>query len=332
MRRVVVVGGTGFVGRAVVRLLVAQGIETSVLARNFSPELEALGVRQLNGDILDADFLNSAFAGHDTVIHLAAKTGIWGNKKEFQAVNIDGSRNCIAACRENKIPVLVFASTPGVVYQKGDLCGVNERTPYARNHLSHYVRSKALAEQAILAANSETLRTVVLRLHPVWGPGDTDLIPRLLGQARCRQLTRVGNGHNLVDVTYIDNAADALVLAARNLHGPATAAGKPYFISQGEPVNLWNWLNKFFRRLDIPVVESSISFARAYLLGMLSEAFHSCFRLKREPCMTRFLAVQLAKSHWFSIENASRDLGYAPRVTTAEGINNVLHWIKNSDF
>ncbi|MDG4476581.1 NAD-dependent epimerase/dehydratase family protein [Thiovibrio frasassiensis] len=332
MQRVLVLGGSGFVGRALVQRLVADGVETAVLARRAFPEAEVLGVRVFSGDICDLDFLTNSLAGYDTVIHLASKAGIWGDKNEYYQTNVSGTQNVIDACRANAISVLVYASTPGVVYQKDDLCGVNERTPYARNFLSDYARSKAIAEKMVLDANAEGLKTIALRPHLIWGPGDTDLIPRLLGQARCRQLKRVGDGHNLVDVTYIDNAVDAFVLAAKNLHGQATGAGKPYFISQGEPVNLWNWLNKFFRRLDIPIVEESISFHKAYLAGVVMEAFCTLSKRKKEPCMTRFLAVQLAKSHWFSIENANRDLGYFPKVSTGEGINTILQWVNKSQL
>jgi len=332
MQRVVVLGGSGFVGRALVQGLVADGIETTVVARRAFPEAEGLGVRFLSGDIGDADFLHNSLAGYDTVFHLASKTGIWGDKEEYYRTNVAGTQNVLDACRANNIPALVYASTPVVVYQKDDLCGVNERTPYARDFLCDYAQSKAIAEKMVLEANSNALKTIALRPHLVWGPGDTNHIPRLLGQARCRQLKRVGDGHNLVDVTYIDNAADAFILAAKNLHGPASGAGKPYFISQGEPVNLWNWLNKFFRRLDIPIVEESISFQQAYLTGMFMEKAFPLARIKREPCMTRFLAVQLAKSHWFSIENANRDLGYFPKVSTAEGINNILQWVNKNEL
>ena len=330
MQRVVVLGGSGFVGRALVQRLVDEGIETAVVARNAFPEAEPLGVRFLSGDIGDTDFLKNSLAGYDTVIHLASKSGIWGDKNGYYTTNVVGTQNVLDACRANNVAALVYAGTPGVVYQKDDLCGVNERTPYARKFLSDYVRSKAKAEQMVLEANSDTLKTIALRPHLIWGPGDINLIPRLLGQARCRQLKRVGDGHNLVDVTYIDNAVDAFILAGKNLHGTASGAGKPYFISQGEPVNLWNWLNKFFRRLDIPIVEESIPFQKAYVMGMLMEKVFPLARIKREPCMTRFLAVQLAKSHWFSIENANRDLGYFPKVSTAEGINTMLQWVSKN--
>ncbi|HIJ80017.1 MAG: NAD-dependent epimerase/dehydratase family protein [Desulfobulbaceae bacterium] len=332
MRKVIVTGGSGFIGQAVVRHLVAEGFEVATLARTPHSTSESPGVHQFSGDIADLDFLNNAFVGIDTVIHLAAKTGIWGRKEDFFKTNVIGTQNVLAACKQCGVSALVFASTPSVVFDKNDLCGINERTPYSHNYLCHYTHSKSIAEGLALAANSESLKVTVLRPNLVWGPGDTNLIPRLLGQARCSQLRRIGDGRNLVDVTYIDNAADAFVLAAKRLHESDDPAGKVYFISQGEPVNLWNWINKFFRRLDLPVVERRLSFSRAYYWGMLTEACYSLFRIKKEPCMTRFLAVQLARSHWFSIENAIRDLGYTPKVTTADGINRVVDWVKNSSI
>ncbi len=330
MKKVIVTGGSGFLGKAVVRKLLEQNVEIAVLARNLSSSTEQLGVRQICGDIRDLDFLKSSFLGYDTVIHLAAKTGIWGAKEDYFSVNLQGTHKVIEACLAAGVSALVYASTPSVVYHNGDLCGVNERTPYTHSFLSPFTQSKMLAEKAVLDSNSDYLKATVLRPHLIWGPGDTNLIPRLLGKARCRQLRRVGDGHNLVDITFLDNAAEAFVLAARELHGEAQSAGKAYFISQGEPVNLWNWLNRFFRRLDIPVIESSVSFRQAYYVGMFFEFFYTLFHIKNEPCMTRFLAVELAKSHWFSIENAHRDFGYAPHVSTTEGINRVIDWIKQS--
>ena len=332
MRKVIVTGGSGFIGHAVVRQLVADGFEVATLARSPDTTGGINGVHQFCGDITDLDFVNSSFVGFDTVIHLAAKTGIWGSREDFFKINVDGTKNVIAACQQCGVSALVFASTPSVIFDKNDLCGINERTPYAHNSLCNYTQSKISAEKLVLDANSEDLKVTVLRPNLVWGPGDTNLIPRLLGQVRCSQLRRVGDGRNLVDVTYIDNAADAFVLAAKCLHEPEVNGGKVYFISQGDPVNLWNWMNKFFRRLDLPAVEHGISFSRAYYLGMFFETCYNVFRIKKEPCMTRFLAVQLAKSHWFSIENATRDLGYMPKVTTAEGINRVVEWVKDSSL
>jgi nucleoside-diphosphate-sugar epimerase len=224
---------------------------------------------------------------------------------------------------------LVYTSTPSVVFDRSDLSGADETAPYARKYLCYYASSKAVAEQMVLAANSEVLKTCAIRPHLVWGPGDPHLIPRLVERGKRKQLKIVGNGSNLVDISYIDNVADAHFLAAENLNSSATAAGNPYFISQGEPVNLWNWINDLFVRLGIAPVKKKIGFRSAYAVGTFLEGLHLWFSVEKEPRMTRFLAEQLAKSHWFSIDKARRDLGYTPRVSTNEGLARVAEWFSN---
>ncbi|MBU0484689.1 MAG: NAD-dependent epimerase/dehydratase family protein [Proteobacteria bacterium] len=328
MRKAIVTGGGGFVGLSLVRRLVAQGVEVAVVGRNHYPVLDELGVISFQGDIRDLEFLTNAFHGYDTVFHVAAKAGIWGRWSDYYSINVTGTENVIAACLENSIDTLVYTSTPSVVFSNVDLCGVNELTRYATSFLCHYAHTKVIAEKIILAANGDNLRTVALRPHLVWGPGDPNLIPRLIDRGRKGLLKKVGDGRNLVDISYVDNVAQAHVLAARNLKSSGTAAGKPYFISQGEPVNLWNWINKFFRRIDVPSVEKSISFRQAYLAGWTMEMTHKLLGRQDEPLMTRFLAEQLAKSHWFSMDNALKDFNYIPEVSTLEGMNRMVEWFK----
>jgi nucleoside-diphosphate-sugar epimerase len=322
-----VTGGGGFLGSAIVRQLVDKGIEVAVFGRNHYPHLEGLGVRQFQGDILDSDVLINAMQGYDTVFHVAAKAGIWGAKLEFEQSNVIGTRNVLGACFASGVTSLVFTSTPSVVFDRRDLHGVNETIPYARRFLCYYASSKALAEQMVLAANSDVLKTCAIRPHLVWGPGDPHLIPRLVERGKRNQLKIIGNGSNLVDITYIDNAAEAHILAAKKINSSATAAGNAYFVSQGEPVNLWNWINELFTRLGIEPVKKKIGFRSAYAVGTLLEGIHMWFGIDKEPKMTRFLAEQLAKSHWFSIDKARRDLGYVPRVSTQEGIERVVEWL-----
>ncbi len=325
--RVLVTGGGGFVGQAVVRRLVAAGREVVVAGRHRYPEVEALGARCAVGDIREGEFLNRAARGCEAVLHVAAKAGIWGRRRDYFSINLEGSERVIEACRANGIGYLVYTSTPSVVFAGRDLSGVDETVPYARRFLCHYAHSKALAEQRVLAANGPELKTVALRPHLVWGPGDSNLIPRLVARGRRGGLARVGDGNNLVDISYIDNVADAHLLALANLEGPATAAGKAYFISQGEPVSLWGWIDDLFTRLSLPPVRKRVSFPAAYAAGMLFETAYRLLGLTSEPPMTRFLAEQLAASHWFSIEAARRDLGYQPRVSTEEGLGRLVSWL-----
>lgn len=322
-----VTGGGGFVGSAIVRQLADAGIEVAVFGRNHYPSIEKLGVRQFQGNILDSDRLIRSMQGYDTVFHVAAKAGIWGPRHEFEQINITGTRNVLGACFANGIKSLVYTSTPSVVFNRRDINGMDESCPYAKRFLCYYASSKAVAEQMVLAGNSDMLKTCAIRPHLVWGPGDPHLVPRLLERGKSRKLKIVGAGSNMVDISYIDNVADAHILAAQNLDSHATAAGNAYFISQGEPVNLWNWINNLFARLSIPPVRKRIGAGSAYILGTLLEGMFLLFKLDREPPMTRFLAEQLARSHWFSIARARRDLGYEPNISTAEGLERLVQWL-----
>ena len=330
VKKAVVTGGGGFIGLAVVRLLVSAGVETSVVCRGRYPELERLGVEHLQGDIRDKVFLDKAFKEADTVFHVAAKAGIWGDWDDYYSINVIGTGNVISSCLDNQVASLVYTSTPSVVFDRRDIEGGDERLPYATRFLCHYAHTKVIAEQAVLAANSDRLRTTALRPHLVWGPFDTNLIPRLVERARSGSLKQVGDGRNRVDISYIDNVATAHILAAENLNTKGTAAGKPYFISQGEPVNLWDWINELLHRLDIPGIRKKVPFRVANMAGMVLEKLYSITGSTSEPVMTRFLAEQFAKSHWFSIENASRDFGYFPAVSTSEGVDRLVEWVRSS--
>jgi len=326
--RALITGGGGFVGLAIVRMLVARGVECGVVGRRHYPLLEQLGVTMFRGDIRDKNFLVRVFNGYDTVFHVAAKAGIWGPRPEYEAVNVAGTANAIAACRANKVRSLVYTSTPSVVFNHADINGGDESLPYGDSFLCHYAESKARAEQLVLAANSASLLTCALRPHLIWGPGDPHLIPRLLDRGRRRLLRRVGDGSNLVDISYIDNVAEAHLLAADNLISSATAAGNAYFISQGKPVKLWDWVNDLFRRLEIPAVDAAIGFRTAYRVGGVLEWIYKIGKISSEPRMTRFLAEQLARSHWFSITRAREDFGFQPRISTEEGVERLVAQLK----
>ncbi len=327
MKRALVTGGGGFLGLALVKRLVADHIEPVVVGRHRYPEVERLGVEIQVGDIRDGEFLFRAVRGCDTVFHVAAKAGIWGRRQDYFSINLNGTEQVLKACLANDIGRLVYTSTPSVVFADHDLAGVDESAPYGQHFLCHYAASKAQAEERVLAANGRAIKTVALRPHLIWGPGDTNLIPRLVGRGRKGLLKQVGDGRNLVDIAYIDNVVDAHLLAAANLETSATAAGKAYFISQGEPVNLWGWINGLFAELGIPKVAKQVSFGKAYAAGAVLECLYRALAIRNEPLMTRFLAQQMAKSHWFSIAAARRDLGYEPKVSTAEGMRRLVEWL-----
>jgi len=328
--KTLIIGGGGFIGSAIVRQLADKGEEVTVFGRSRYPHLEKFKVKQIQGDMLDSDQLIRSMQGFETVFHVAAKAGIWGSKQEFEQTNITGTRNVLGACFASGVDSLIYTSTPSVVFDRKDLQGVDETVPYAKRFLCYYASSKAVAEQMVLAANSKVLKTCAIRPHLVWGPGDPHLIPRLLERGNKGKLKIVGDGCNLVDISFIENVADAHVLAAENLNSSATAAGNAYFISQGEPVVLWDWINNLFHQLGIPPVKNRIGLGPAYVAGTLLEGIYMWFSMAKEPPMTRFLAEQLAKSHWFSIDKARQDLGYTPRISTAAGMEKLIKWLKKS--
>ena len=328
IKRALVTGGGGFVGQAIVKILSERGVVCRVIGRNRYPEIEAMGVECIVGDICDPDIVTVATKNIDTVFHVAAMAGIWGSWKNYYKTNVLGTENVIEGCRVNSIPRLIYTSSPSVVFNQQDITGGDELLPYATKFLCNYAKSKVMAEKLVLAANCESLLTCAIRPHLIWGPGDPHLIPRLIESGRKKKLKRVGSGDNMVDISYIDNVAYGHMLAAHNLSTTQTAAGSAYFIGQEKPVVLWNWINSLFARLKVPEVNSAVTYPAAYRIGGLLELIYFLCRVKNEPKMTRFLAQQLSKSHYFSHKKAQEDLGYIPIVSTEEGLERLIEWVE----
>jgi nucleoside-diphosphate-sugar epimerase len=321
MKTALVTGAGGFLGRHVVELLCQRGIRVRAVGRHRYPVLEELGVECLPLDIRNASAVERACRGVDTVFHIAAVAGIWGPWKTFHEINTLGTYNVVEACRRHRVARLVYTSSPSVTFDGRAQCGVGETAPYPRRWLCHYPHTKAMAEQYVLAANGgEGLATCALRPHLIWGDRDPHLIPRLLERARRGQLVQVGDGRNAIDITYVDNAALAHVLAAERLWPGSSVAGRAYFISQGEPVNCWQWIGEVLKLAGLPPLRRRISYRVAWYAGAVLEGIFWLGRLKGEPRMTRFLAAQLALPHYFDISAARRDFGYEPIVSTAEGM------------
>ena len=315
--KALVTGGGGFLGGAIVRKLLARGDSVRSFTRSAYPWLAELGVEQIPGDLGNPAEVRAAVVGCDVVFHVAAKAGVWGRYADYFATNVTGTRNVIDACRQAGVTRLVYTSTPSVVHTGRDLEGATESLPYAKRFLSHYPATKALAEAAVLAANGPALATVALRPHLLWGPGDPHLIPRVLARAAAGKLRRIGTRPITVDVTYVDNAADAHLNAADRL---ADCAGKAYFISNGEPVLLWDFLNRILTDAGLSPVTRSVPTIVAKLGAFGVEKTYRLLRLRAEPPTTRFVVSQLSTSHWYDIAAAKRDLGYVPVVSIDDGL------------
>jgi nucleoside-diphosphate-sugar epimerase len=331
-----VTGGGGFLGKAIVTRLRSSGFAVRSLARGKYPELIQLGAECIRGDIADEESVLRAAAGCDIVFHVAAKAGVWGAYQQYHDANVIGTENVLAACRHHRIPRLVYTSSPSVVFDGKDETGIDESAPYPAKYLAHYPKTKAIAERSVLAANSEDLgggrilATVALRPHLIWGPGDNHLLPRILMKGRRGLLRRVGPATNLVDTVYIDNAVDAHLLAGEQLRPDSAIAGKAYFITNGEPVPLWDLIDRMLGCAGLPPVKRSISARTAYIAGAILETTYKLAGRQSEPPMTRFVARQLATAHWFNISAARRDLGYEPKISIDEGLKRLAAWLKDN--
>jgi len=325
---ILVTGGGGFLGKAIVKRLVAAGENVRSISRNFYPELKSMGVDQIQGNIGDRSEVLNACRGIQTVFHVAGKPGIWGNYNDYYQTNVTGTENVIDACNHHHISKLVYTGSPSVVFNGLDMEGVDESVPYPDRFHAHYPQTKAIAEQLVINASSDKLRSIILRPHLIWGPGDNHLIPRII--AKSKRLKIIGSGKNLVDTIYIDNAADAHILAAENLAKKPEISGNVYFISQGEPILLWDMINAILKAAGLGPVTGSIPKQTAWLAGAAFEFFYKILHIKKEPPMTRFVAHELATSHWFDISAAKRDFGYSPRVSTKEGLRILEDWLKKT--
>ncbi len=339
----ILVTGAGFLGTRITEMLIERGDQVRVLSRRPRPALEKLGAEWRQGDVRDMQAVNTACSGMDAVVHTVAKIDLWGQRKEFFEINSRGTANIIQGCLANGIEKLVYTSSPSIVFNREDIENGDESLPYASRFLANYPASKSVAEAMVLDANGwemvvesvnpdahtptdkfesevRRLATCALRPHLIWGPGDPHIVPRLTQDAANRRLRRVGNGTNLVSVTYIDNAAHAHLLALDRLSIDSPVAGQAYFINDSEPVNLWDWITDVLKRLGHPAPTKTMSYKKAYRLGAVLEAVHRIIPRIGPPRMTRFLAEQLGKSHWFSVEKARKDLDYTPVVAPETGL------------
>jgi nucleoside-diphosphate-sugar epimerase len=318
--RALVTGGGGFLGKAVVRLLLEAGHEVVSFSRAPHPDVEALGARHVCGDLADEAQVLRAAQGCEVVFHVAAKADPWGAYRDFFRTNVLGTRAVVQACRAAGVPKLVYTSSPCVVFDGRDLAGADESAPYGIDLGSAYQRTKTTAELMVLAANGGGLSVVALRPHLIWGPGDNHLVPRLVARARQGRLRLLGNGENVIDHVFIENAARAHLAAAQHLAPGAPLAGRAYFITNGEPRPIASLLAGILGAYALPPVRRRIPEGVAYAAAWLLEWLYRSFDLAGEPLLTRFLAKELSTTHWFDISAARRDFGYAPGVSLEEGL------------
>ncbi|MBF0500483.1 MAG: NAD-dependent epimerase/dehydratase family protein [Candidatus Riflebacteria bacterium] len=326
--KVLVTGGGGFLGKAIATKLRERGLAIRSFSRGTYPELQKLGIETVSGDITDAAAVEKACSGCDIVFHVAAKPGVWGPYEDYHRANYIGTEKVVEACKKLKIGRLVYTSSPSVVFDGKNMENGNESVPYPDHYEAHYPKTKAMAERLVLSSNGPTLSTVSIRPHLIWGPGDNHLVPRLVAAARQGNLKFVGNGMNRIDTIYVDNAADAHILAGERLAPGAACAGKAYFVSNGDPRPISEIVNGIIRAAGLPPIPlcATISPTAAWFIGGLLEMGYKLFNLSGEPRITRFTANELSTSHWFDLSAIRRDLGYSPKISIEEGMARLESW------
>jgi nucleoside-diphosphate-sugar epimerase len=326
--RTLVTGGNGFLGRYIVEQLLARGDEVRVVGRNAYPELAAMGVACFRADLSAGDDVGEALKGCDVVFHVAARAGVWGAWGEFFRQNVVATQHILDAAVRAGVPRFIYTSSPSVVFGETDLVGVDERQPFPSRYLAPYPHTKAIAEQWVLARRD--ILTTALRPHLIWGPRDPHIVPRLVQRARAGRLPRIGDGSNLVDVIYVENAAAAHLLAADALSEGSPANGRPYFVSQERPVSLWSFIDELLRQCGVRPIRRSLSPGVARVAAGLIEGAYNFFSVEQEPPLTRLVVAQMAMSHWFDTSAAKRDLGYTPAISIEEGLRRTAQWVREA--
>lgn len=321
---IIVTGAGGFLGRNLAAALFSKGHKVWNFSRKHHPQLQAMGIETLCGNLQNAADVMTAFKGMDVVFHVASRVGIWGEYDDYYRTNVIGTENVINACRAHGITKLIYTSTPSVVFDGHDICGADETKPYSQKFYNYYSETKTIAEQMVLKANDEKLSTVALRPHQIIGPDDPHLVPRLVNAAKLGRLKIVGSGKNLVDVTYIQNAVDAHVLAFEKLSPQSRVAGQAYFIGQERPVVLWDFINEILARHNLPKITKKVPSGLAFNIGLFFESWYRFFKINGEPPMTRFVSLQFSRSHYFSHEKAKNDFGYDPKISIEQALDLIV--------
>ena len=328
--RVLVTGYGGFLGSHICRQLTHQGYRVHGIARRDYPDLRQIGVQAIVGDVSNRQQCRDAVQGMDAVIHTAALAGVWGKRSDFESINVIATSHLIAAATELGVRAFVQCSSPSVTFDGNPQSGIDESASYPKAWLCDYPRTKAISEQHVLASNDPgKILTVALRPHLIWGEGDPHLMPRLIQRCRQGRLRCVGDGSNLMDTVHVSSAATAHVLAMKKLlDNDLDAAGRAYFITDGEPIACWTWISQILSAAKLPVPNKQISIANAYRIGAFLETIYRIARIRSEPPMTRFVALQLGVDHYFSIQSARDRLGYNPEVNRLQELDRISPWLQ----
>ena len=320
--KVLVTGASGMLGGATARALAERGDDVTVLQRRPS----GLGLREVLADVSDPVAVREAVRGHEAVVHLAAKVNITGAEADYRRINVEGTRAVVRACQQTGVSRLVNVSSPSVAHAGASLVGegAGPADPVAAR--GPYARSKAAAELIAAAADAPSLAVLSLRPHLVWGPGDTQLVARIVDRGRRGRLPLMGPGAVLVDTTYVTNAVEALVAAVDRCR-PDGVHGEALVVTNGEPRPIAEILGALCRAGGAPEPTRHVPVPLAAAVGLVTEGLWALRPGRDEdPPFTRFLVEQLSTAHWFDQRRTREALGWTPRVSLDEGFAALTRW------
>ena len=327
--KALITGATGFLGGALTRRLHSMGWDVTALGRNPKKlnQLEDEGIHALLIELKDKKALADVCKDQEIVFHCAALPSPWGNFETFYQANVIGTRNVIRGCEEHHVKRLVYVSTPSLYFDYNSRTDVKETDPLPEP-VSNYSATKILAEQELDEAFARGLATIAIRPRALFGPGDTVIFPRLIPHLQSGRLPILGDGENIVDLTYIENVVDALLLCAES---PANTLGKKYNISNGEPVKIWKLVERICDELNLPHPTRKISYKTANAAATVLEALYTIIPTHPEPPLTRVSVSMMANSTTLDISAAKNELGYQPKVSLDEGVERFLNWWKENN-
>ena len=322
--KVLVTGATGFLGGALTRRLHGMDVQVTALGRN--PDalacLEQQQIKTVSADLVETETIVDACQGQEVVFHCGALSAPWGKPQDFYNANVIGTENIIRGCEENRVKRLVHVSTPSIYFGYEPRFNVREDADLPQKPANEYARTKRMAEMRVDEAFQRGLPVITIRPRAIFGSGDQALLPRLIERLQKGDLQIIGSGDNLADLTYVENVVDALLLCAQS---PANTLGKKYNITNGEQVELWDIVKSIADALGFPIPQKHISYKLMDSLARIFEIAYSILPGQPEPPLTRYSVGVLALGFTLDITAAKKDLGYRPRVSIQEGLEEVIN-------
>lgn len=328
--KVLVTGGTGFLGQKLAKRLISMNIETTVVGRNniVGNSLKNNGIHFKKGSLEDKIFTLELCKDMDYVFHCAALSSPWGKYKEFYNSNVLSTRNIIDGCIKYNVKRLIHTSTPSIYFDFTDKFQISEKDILPQKFVNYYAETKFEAEKELDKGLTRGLPTIAIRPRALFGPNDTTIIPRIIRANEKSRIPIIDGGNSVIDITYVENVVDALILC---MNSPEHTLGKKYNITNDEPIHLITLLEKLFMRLEIQFKTKNISFQKAYKLAGTIEFIYKNFFPNKEPILTKYSVGVLAKSQTLDISAAKKDLIYIPKVSIEQGLDLFVDWWKKEN-